>query len=142
MSKAKTGDTVMVHYTGTLEDGTVFDSSRSREPLQFTIGKGQLIKGFEDAVMGMSIGDTKTIKIPSDEAYGPHRNELILKFNKAEIPPSIEAKQGLVLQLKSPDGRVIAATITEISRDSVTLDANHPLAGKDLTFEIDLVEIA
>jgi peptidylprolyl isomerase len=141
MSEAKNGDTVKVHYTGTLEDGTVFDSSKERDPLQFTLGKGQLIKGFEEAVIGMSIGETKSVKIPSDEAYGSHREDLLLKFNKSDFPPDIEPKGGLVINLVSPDGRNLLATITEISGDSVTLDANHPLAGKDLTFNIDLVEI-
>jgi peptidylprolyl isomerase len=141
MSEAKNGDTVKVHYTGTLEDGTVFDSSKERDPLQFTLGKGQLIKGFEEAVIGMSIGETKSVKIPSDEAYGYHREDLLLKFNKSDFPPDIEPKGGLVINLVSPDGRNLLATITEISGDSITLDANHPLSGKDLTFNIDLVEI-
>jgi peptidylprolyl isomerase len=142
MSDAKDGDTVKVHYTGTLEDGTVFDSSRDREPLEFTLGKGQLIKGFENAVLGMSTGETKTVRIPSNEAYGPRRDELLLKFNKTDFPPDIEPIEGLVLTLKNPDGRSLVARITEVSGDSVTLDANHPMAGKDLTFEIDLVEVA
>ena len=141
MSEAKNGDTVKVHYTGTLEDGSVFDSSKERDPLQFILGKGQLIKGFEEAVIGMSVGETKSVRIPSDEAYGSHREDLLLKFNKSDIPPDIEPKGGLVINLVSPDGRNLLATITEISGDSVTLDANHPLAGKDLTFNIDLVEI-
>ncbi len=141
MSEAKNGDTVKVHYTGTLEDGTVFDSSKERDPLQFTLGKGQLIKGFEEAVIGMSVGETKSLRIPSDEAYGSHREDLLLKFNKSDFPPDIEPKGGLVINLVSPDGRNLLATITEISGDSITLDANHPLAGKDLTFNIDLVEI-
>ena len=141
MAEAKNGDTVMVHYTGTLEDGTIFDSSIDREPLQFTLGKGQLIKGFEEAVIGMSVGETKSVRIPSDEAYGSHREDLLLKFNKSDFPPDIEPKGGLVINLVSPDGRNLLATITEISGDSVTLDANHPLAGKDLTFNIDLVEV-
>ena len=142
MSKAKDGDSVKVHYTGSLDDGTVFDSSRDREPLQFTLGKGQLIKGFEDAVTGMSVGEKKTVRILSNEAYGPHRDELMLKFNKTDFPPDIEPKEGLVLNLKSPDGRFLLAEITEVSGDSVTLNANHPLAGQNLTFEIDLVEVA
>jgi peptidylprolyl isomerase len=142
MLKAKNGDNVKVHYTGSLDDGTVFDSSKDREPMQFTLGKGQLIKGFEDAVTGMSVGEKKTVRILSNEAYGPRRDELILKFNKTDFPPDIEPKEGLVLNLKSPDGRSILAEIKEISGDLVTIDANHPLAGQDLTFEIDLVEVA
>lgn len=142
MLKAKDGDNVRVHYTGTLDDGTVFDSSLNREPIQFTLGKGQLIKGFEDAVTGMSVGETKTVRIPSNEAYGPHRNELILKFNKTDFPSNIEPDEGLVLDLRSPDGKSLLAQIIEISEDNVTLDGNHPLAGKDITFKIDLVEVA
>ena len=141
MPEAKNGDTVKVHYTGTLEDGSVFDSSKERDPLQFTLGKGQLIKGFEEAVIGMSAGETKSVRIPADEAYGSHREDLLLKFNKSDIPPDIEPKGGLVINLVSPDGRNLLATITEISGDSITLDANHPLAGKDLTFNIEIVEI-
>lgn len=142
MSNAKNGDMVKVHYTGTLEDGTVFDSSAESEPLEFTLGNGQLIKGFEDAVLGMSVGEKKQVKISYDEAYGTRKDELILKFDRAAFPPSIEPREGLVLNLKSPEGRLIVAEIKEISGDSVTLDANHPLAGKDLTFEINLMEIA
>ena len=142
MSDAKEGDTVKVHYTGTLEDGTVFDSSRDHEPIEFTFGKGQIIKGFENAVLGMSIGETKTVRIPSNEAYGPRRDELLLKFNKTDFPPDIEPVKGLVLDLRNPDGRSLVARITEVSGDLVTLDANHPMSGKDLTFKIDLVEVA
>ncbi len=141
MEKVKDGDTVKVHYTGSLDDGTVFDSSVNREPLQFTLGKKQLIKGFEDAVLGMSVGETKTVTIQADEAYGTHRDELMIKFNKSDIPSNIALKMGLILQLQSTDGRALPATITEILEDSVTLDANHPLAGKDLTFKIDLIEL-
>lgn len=142
MSEAKNGDTVKVHYTGTLEDGTIFDSSEEREPLQFTLGQGQLIKGFEEAVIGMSVGETKAVRILSDGAYGSYREELLLKFNKTDFPANIEPQEGLVINLMSPDGRSMLATIIEISGNAITLDANHPLAGKDLTFNIDLIEIA
>ncbi len=142
MPEAKNGDIVKVHYTGTLEDGTIFDSSKEREPLQFTLGKGQFIKGFEDAVIGMSVGETKAVRILSDEAYGSHREELLLKFNKSDFPANIEPKEGLVINLVSPEGKSMLATIISISGDSITVDANHPLAGKDLAFDIDLVEIA
>ncbi|OHE55621.1 MAG: peptidylprolyl isomerase [Thermodesulfovibrio sp. RBG_19FT_COMBO_42_12] len=142
MSDAKEGDTIKVHYKGTLEDGTVFDSSRDDEPLEFTLGKGQIIKGFENAVLGMSIGETKTVRIPSNEAYGPRMDELLLKFNKTDFPPDIEPIEGLILDLRNPDGRTLVARIIEVSGDLVTLDANHPMAGKDLTFKIDLMEIA
>ena len=142
MSDAKEGDTIKVHYKGTLEDGTVFDSSRDDEPLEFTLGKGQIIKGFENAVLGMSIGETKTVRIPSNEAYGPRMDELLLKFDKTDFPPDIEPIEGLILDLRNPDGRTLVARIIEVSGDLVTLDANHPMAGKDLTFKIDLMEIA
>jgi peptidylprolyl isomerase len=142
MSEAKQGDTVKVHYTGTLGDGTIFDSSIEREPLQFTLGKRQLIKGFEDAVIGMSVGEKKSVSIPSEEAYGSRREELFLKYTRADFPPNVEPKEGLVINLVNQDGRSILATITEISGDAISVDANHPLAGKDLTFTIDLVEIA
>jgi peptidylprolyl isomerase len=112
MSEAKQGDTVKVHYTGTLGDGTIFDSSNDREPLQFTLGKGQLIKGFEDAVIGMSVGETKSVSIPSDEAYGSCKEELLLKYTKADFPPNVEPKEGLIINLVNQDGRSILATIT------------------------------
>jgi peptidylprolyl isomerase len=142
MRQAENGDTVRVHYTGRLDDGTIFDSSRDRESIKFTLGRGQLIKGFEDAVVGMSVGEVKTVRIPSDEAYGPHREELVLRVPRAQFPPNIEPRKGLALSIRQPDGGIMEVEITEVSEDSVTLDANHPLAGKDLTFEIELVEIA
>lgn len=142
MKKAENGDSVKVHYTGRFDDGSVFDSSRDREPLEFTLGEGHLIKGFEDAVVGMSVGETKTAKIPSKEAYGPHRDELMLRVERAEFPPNIEPTNGLILTLRQPHGGVIDVVVTEVSEDSVTLDANHPLAGKDLTFEIEMMEVA
>lgn len=142
MKGAENGDTVKVHYTGRFDDGTVFDSSRDREPLEFTLGKGHLIKGFEDAVVGMFVGETKTVKILSNEAYGPQRDELMLSVERAQFPSDIEPKRGLILTLKQPYGEVIDVVVTEVSEDSVTLDANHPLAGKDLTFEIEMTEVA
>lgn len=142
MKKAGTGDTVKVHYTGRLDDGAEFDSSKGHEPLEFTIGKGRLIKGFEDAVVGMSVEESKTVKILSDEAYGPHMNQLVLKIPKEQFPPTIEPREGLVLNLRQPDNNIIDVVITEISQETVTLDANHPLAGKNLTFDIELMKIA
>ena len=141
MAQAKTGDKVRVHYSGFLEDGTVFDSSLDREPLEFTLGEGMVIKGFEDAVLGMSVGETKTISIPSDEAYGPYREDLVAVVEKNMVPPDIDPKVGLVLQLRTPDGSITDVVVTEVNEDTITLDANHPLAGKDLIFEIKLVEI-
>jgi peptidylprolyl isomerase len=142
MKRAESGATVKVHYTGRLDDGTVFDSSRDREPLEFTLGKGWLIKGFEDAVLEMSAGETKTVRVPSDEAYGSHREELMLRVDRTHFPPSIEPREGLILNLRQPDGGIMEVAITEVSEDSVTLDANHPLAGKDLIFEIEMMEVS
>jgi peptidylprolyl isomerase len=142
MKQAENGNTVKVHYTGRLDDGMVFDSSKDREPLEFTLGKGHLIKGFEDAVAGMSVGETKTVIIPSNEAYGPHKDELMFRIDRAQFPPNIEPRMGLILSLRQPDGGVIHVAVTEISDNSVTLDANHPLSGKDLTFEIEIMEVA
>lgn len=141
MRQAKQGDTVKVHYTGRLEDGTVFDSSREREALDVTLGSGQLIGGFEDALMGMSVGETKKLKIISDEAYGPRREELVIHVEKEKFPPHIAPEKGLLLSLKGPQEQEIQAVITEISEKSVILDANHPLAGEDLTFDIELSDI-
>lgn len=132
--------TLKVHYTGRLDDGTVFDSSRGREPLEFTPGKGRLIKGFEEAVAGMSVGETNTVKIPLDKAYGPRRDELVLKVERAKFPQKIKPEKGLALSIRQPDGGILEVTVTEVTENSVTLDGNHPLAGKDLTFEIELLE--
>lgn len=141
MEKAGTGSTVKVHYTGKLNDGTVFDSSEDREPLQFKLGEGHLIRGFENAVEGMFVGEKKTINIPADEAYGPHRSDLVVRIEKSQIPPDIVPSIGMNLQIRQPNG-VINVAITDMDESSITLDANHPLAGKDLTFDIELVEVA
>lgn len=141
MAKAKIGDKVKVHYTGKLEDGTVFDSSVEGEPLEFTIGSGEIIPGFEDEIIGMEEGEKKTFTIPSDKAYGPHREELMLKVARDEFPPDIEPFEGQNLQLRQPDGQVFYVVVIEVDEKTVTLDANHPLAGKDLTFDVELVEI-
>jgi peptidylprolyl isomerase len=141
MSKAKSGDTVRIHYTGKLDDGTVFDSSRGREPLEFTIGTQQVIPGFENAVVGMEAGEVKTVRIPVDEAYGDRRNELVLEVSRDQFPDHIEPRVGQQLQL-SQDGQLAVVTIADVAGDVVILDANHPLAGKDLTFELELVGIA
>ncbi len=142
MQKAEEGNTIKIHYTGRLDDGTVFDSSREREPLEFKLGEGSLIKGFEDAVSGMAVGDKKTIHIPANEAYGERRDDLVLTVNKKQFPPDIEPKEGLMLSLRNPAGGMVEAMISEVTEDSVTLDANHPLAGKELTFDLELVEIS
>lgn len=144
MSKVKEGDTVKVHYTGKLNDGSVFDTSRERnEPLEFTLGQGQLIPGFEKAVEGMNVGDSTTVEIPTDEAYGERRDDLELEISRDELPDNIEPEVGMQLQMQQQqNGQAIPVQITEVTDDKVKLDANHPLAGKDLTFDIELVEIS
>jgi len=141
MSKAVKGSEVKVHYTGTLSDNTVFDSSRERDPLAFTVGSGQMIKGFDDAVVGMAVGESKTVNIPAADAYGPKLEEAMIDMPKDKLPEGMEPQVGMQLEASHADGRKQILEITEIKEDSVTLDANHPLAGKDLTFEIELVEL-
>jgi peptidylprolyl isomerase len=142
MSQAKHGDTVKVHYTGKLDDGTVFDTSVDREPLEFTIGAGGIIPGFEQAVVGMIPGDSKTELIPTDSAYGPYLEEMVLVIDRQQMPMDVEPEIGQQLQLQHQTGELITVIITDISPDTITLDANHPLAGEDLIFDIQLVEIA
>ena len=142
MSDVKHGDTVKVHYTGSFDDGIVFDSSWEGEPLQFTVGEGTVIRAIELAIVGMSVGETKKVSVPSEDAYGPYRDDLIINLNKSVLPPQIEPIEGLIINLTRPDGGAIQAIIIKTTEESVTIDANHPLAGKDLTFEIDLLEIA
>lgn len=142
MSQAKNGDTVKVHYTGRLFDGTVFDTSVGRDPLVFMIGSGQLIPGFEEALIGMSTGENKTVVIPSEKAYGPHRKEMVVVVAKDQFPQDLKLNPGEQLELSQSDGRVIIVTITDIAESTITLDANHPLAGKDLTFDVQLVDIS
>jgi len=141
VAEAKHGDTVKVHYTGKLEDGTVFDTSIERDPLQFTIGQGQVIPGFEKAVVGMNAGESKTTKAPADKAYGPYRKEMLLVVDRNQLPGDLKPTVGQQLQSRQADGRTIRVAVTDVSESSVTLDANHPLAGKDLTFDIQLIEI-
>lgn len=141
MSEAKSGDTVRIHYTGTLDDGSVFDSSRQRDPLEFTLGAGQVIPGFDAAVTGMNVGDTKTTTIPPENAYGPHNPEGLQPFPKDKFPEDMEIAPGTRLQLQTPEGQPMMVTVAEVNEEEVILDANHPLAGKDLTFEVELVEI-
>lgn len=142
MPVIKDGDTVKVHYKGTLGNGEVFDSSEGRDPLEFTMGTGQLIPGFEKAVLGLKVGDSTTANIPSAEAYGESNPQMIVEVEKAQLPADLEAEVGTQLQLNQPDGQAIPVLITKVENEKVTLDANHPLAGKDLTFDIEVVEIA
>jgi len=141
MAQAKNGDTVTVHYTGKLEDGTVFDSSVNRDPLQFTLGEDLLIPGFEQAVLGMSAGESKTAKVSADQAYGPHREEMVVEIDRQEFPPHFQPEVGQQLQIPQSDGRTTQLIVTDVSEQKVTLDANHPLAGRDLIFDIQLLEI-
>lgn len=141
MVQAKLGDTVRVHYTGKLDDGTVFDSSLNAEPLEFTLGDGNIIAGFEKAVMGMSPGDSKTEVIPAEQAYGAYQESMVLVVDRAQMPSDMQPEVGQQLEIRQPSGQTIPVVITDVSEADVTLDANHPLAGEDLTFDIQLVEI-
>ncbi|MCL4533716.1 MAG: peptidylprolyl isomerase [Bacteroidetes bacterium] len=141
MAQAKRGDTVKVHYVGKLENGRVFDESTDRPPLEFTIGEGQVIPGFEEAVVGMEPGESKTIEIPAQKAYGPRQESLVFNLDRRQLPGDFKPKAGQQLQLRDGDGRSLVATVTDVGDAGVTLDANHPLAGEDLIFEIKLVEI-
>lgn len=141
MTQAKHGDMVKIHYTGRLEDGTVFDTSIDREPLQIKIGENQVIQGFEKAIIGMNLDESKTVTIPSDEAYGPYREEMLLDIPKNEFPPNIQPEIGQQLELRQENDQAIIVTVSKISESNVTLDANHPLAEEDLTFDIQLIEI-
>ena len=141
MAKAKQGDRVNVHYTGKLEDGTVFDTSVGSEPLQFTIGEGEVIQAFEKAVVGMNPGELKTIKIIANEAYGLHREELMMVVDRVGFPANFQLEVGQHLQIRQEDGNLFFVTVADVSAANVTLDANHPLAGKDLTFDMQLVGV-
>ena len=141
MSQAKAGDTVKIHYTGTLDDGTQFDSSKGRDPLEFEVGSGQVIPGFDKAVEGMAVGDTKTVNIPVEDAYGPRHDEMIQEVPKSALPDEVEPAVGMGLQARRPDGAMLDLTITEVGEESITVDGNHPLAGQPLNFDLELVEI-
>jgi peptidylprolyl isomerase len=139
--KAKKGNKVSVHYTGKLKNDTVFDSSKDKEPLAFTLGEKQMIPGFEKAVMGMAVDETKTITIPFDEAYGPYKDELNTEVNKDQLPDDLDPKEDEQLVLEDQNGNKIFVIVTEVTDTTITLDSNHPLAGEDLIFEITLVSI-
>lgn len=140
MAQAKEGDSVKVHYTGKLEDGTVFDSSREREPLEFALGSGQVIPGFENGIIGMDVGDTKEVTIPPEEAYGPRHPGWPRAVKKEQLPEGLTPTVGNFLQVQQPDGGVIQVVIADVGDDEVTLD-NHPLAGQSLFFDVELVAI-
>ncbi|HMB67778.1 MAG TPA: peptidylprolyl isomerase [bacterium] len=142
MSQAQNGSTVKVHYTGTLKDGTQFDSSRGREPLELTLGEGAVIPGFESAIVGMAEGETKEITLEPGDAYGDRHEQLVQTIDREQIPPELELEPGQQLQVKSQEGNVVVVTVAEVAEDAVTLDGNHPLAGKTLNFEIEMVEVS
>ncbi len=141
MSEAKSGDTVRINYTGTLTDGTQFDSSQGREPLEFQVGSGQIISGLDREVEGMKVGDKQTVTVPAEEAYGAHDAAKVQKIPRDALPPELEPQQGMQLQAQTPQGGQVALIVTAVEEQEITVDANHPLAGKDLIFEIEMVEI-
>ena len=141
MQQVQTGDTVSVHYHGKLTDGATFDSSEGREPLQFTAGTGQVITGFDDAVLNMTVGEKKTVHIPVGEAYGQRNDDMIMEYPITEFPTDMKPEVGMELQMGDNAGNVFPVVITAVSAETVMLDANHPLAGQDLIFELELVAI-
>ena len=141
MAEVKAGDTVQLHYTGTLLDGTTFDSSEGRDPLEFVVGSGQIIPGLDVAIPGMKVGDKKVVKIGADDAYGQLNEEMRQAVPREGIPADIPLEVGMQLQMQTPDGQAMPVTVVEMDEATVTLDANHPLAGKDLQFDIELMKI-
>lgn len=140
MTQAKEGDMVKVYYTVKLGDGTVIGSTTNHEPLQFTIGEGQILPGFEQAVVGMNLGESKTIEVPADQAFGPHLDEMVVAIDRARLPEEFNPKIGEQVQFRQEDGQIATVLVTNVSALSITIDANHPLAGKDLTFDIQFIE--
>ena len=141
MDLVKENDTVRVHYTGKLTNGDVFDSSEGRDPLEFTLGQGQIIPGFEKGVLNMKVNEKKTIEIPSTEAYGERREDMIQEVPKNQLPPDIKPEVGMGLVSRTPQGQEMRLTVAEVKDESIVVDATHPLAGKDLVFDVELVEI-
>jgi FKBP-type peptidyl-prolyl cis-trans isomerase 2 len=141
MSVASKGNTVKVHYTGKLKDGTVFDSSEDREPLEFIVGDGKMIKGFDAAVQGMSVGDDKSVTIPCAEAYGDKREDMMLDVPREQVPPEIKPEIGMDLSIQNQAGQPTPVKVVHVDEEKITLDANHPLAGQDLVFDIKLVDV-
>ncbi|MGE4420800.1 MAG: peptidylprolyl isomerase [Pseudodesulfovibrio sp.] len=140
---AQNGSTVKVHYTGTLkEDGSQFDSSEGREPLEFTLGEGMVIAGFEKAVVGRSAGDTVTVEIPPEEGYGSPSEELVFQVRREQLPPTVELEEGIMLEIRTEDGQPAYVRVTDFDEELVTLDGNHPLSGQTLVFDIEIVEVA
>ncbi len=141
MEQIKNGDKIKIHYTGRLENGTVFDSSMEKEPIEVKVGEGKIISGLEEALVGMSTGETKTVKLKADEAYGPYRDDMVLTVNREELPENLDPQVGQQLQISKPEGPVFNVRVTDASESSVTLDGNHFLAGKDIIFDLKVVEI-
>ncbi|UCC60983.1 MAG: peptidylprolyl isomerase [Dehalococcoidia bacterium] len=141
MAQAKQGDTVNVHYTGRLDDDTIFETSQGHDPMQFTVGVDRLLPAFEETVIGMNPGESRTTKIPSAEAYGPYHEEMVIIIDRQRFPDNLNPEIGQELEVHQSDGQIVPVLVTDVSESSVTLDGNHPLAGKDLTFDIQLVEI-
>jgi peptidylprolyl isomerase len=141
MASATRGDTVRIHYTGRLDDGKVFDSSVGRQPLEFKLGSGQVIGGFDSAITGMEAGQEKAVTIPAADAYGPHREELLLRVPRSDLPDGFDPQVGRQIQVSTPDGQTIQATVARADEEGLLLDVNHPLAGRDLTFDIQLVSV-
>jgi FKBP-type peptidyl-prolyl cis-trans isomerase 2 len=141
MAQVKSGDKVKVHYHGKLTSGETFDTSNGREPLEFEVGSGMVIKGFDDGVAGMTVGEKKTINIPFDDAYGPRNPEMLIAMPKDKFPEDLEIEVGTPLGMSDQQGQQFEVTVVEIKEDVVMLDANHPLAGEDLVFDLELVEI-
>ncbi len=142
MTATKRGDNVKVHYTGKLADGTVFDSSKGGEPLAFAVGSGQVIQGFEEGVVGMKVGESKVLNIPVEKAYGERNDELVIQAPIEQVPPDLKPELGMRLEMGGANGEILRVVVTEITKTHITLDANPPLAGKDLIFEVELVECA
>ena len=142
MTQATAGCTVSIHYTGTLDDGSQFDSSEGRDPLTFQMGEGQIIQGLEAALEGMSVGEKKTVTIPAEQAYGPRHAEAVQEVPRDMVPDHIPLDPGTALQMQTPNGSMMPVTVTAVTDEAVTLDANHPLAGQDLTFAVEVVSVA
>jgi FKBP-type peptidyl-prolyl cis-trans isomerase 2 len=141
MQQAQNGDKVKVHYHGKLRSGETFDSSQGREPLEFTLGSGQVIKGFDEGVKGMQVGDKKTVEIPVGDAYGEKNEDMLIEFPKNQFPPELNPEVGMQLMMNNGQGQQFPVNIVEVKEESVVLDANHPLAGQDLIFDLELMEI-
>ena len=142
MTQVKEGDVIRVHYTGKLKDGTVFDSSRDGDPLKFQVGKGEVIAGFDQAMVGMAAGEVKTVEIPAEDAYGDYEENRKIEISREQVPPGLDLEVGQALQMNPRDGDPIIVTVAAMEAETITLDANHPLAGKDLVFEVELLEIS